>query len=639
MRTFIAACLLIAAGCPVSGTTEPEPTPPEPGAFVAGSAMALLPAPVGIGTAGNSPFGAPPSDSPYAGSFPATHTIFGQPSVKAVALSRGEGFEIVLVRTDMIAIVQQLRDAVIAEVRTRTGRDLDDALIWSATHTHSGPGRFIQGDLYSLITDRFFPLWYDRLITTVADTVVAALDDARPAELGFVMSSAHDGHSDRRCEDGVDYQNDALPIVAVRRDGRIDNIVLSYSLHGTVIGMDDETLSRDVSGGIEEKVENLFDGPGLAMLMNGWAADMAPGSPTLPDAVLSDRPGNYERIERVGVYMQEAVAAALPTLAWTSEPTLLSRTVRYPIGRNEIGYGLGEFPYPFGGVYCQGGNDCVTIEPVPDLDESCVAFPETSPAPMQTLTTVGQLGPAHFATWSGECGTLLAEDLIADMRSQDGVGDTIFFGYTNDYLGYALQESDWWYGGYEASGAMWGPRQGDYMRGRIAEAFAAWKGGGTVSWAEPGVPAGFDRTGGDKVVPEDAIEFGTVAAEVAEGYGPTDVVEWEVLGADPWFGNPVARLQTLYGVDWTDVTTVSGRTVDSSTMAFWVELAVDPEWDDAAGFTTPRRFRWRFHFPLAQREPGWPGPQGGVFRFAVALPDGAGGSEEVASAPFTVAMP
>ena len=66
---------------------------------------------------------------------------------------------------------------------------------------------------------RFFPESYERIVSSAADTVMAAYEDLAPARVGYVMGSCADAHKDRRCEDGRDYTNDTMPILAVERDG------------------------------------------------------------------------------------------------------------------------------------------------------------------------------------------------------------------------------------------------------------------------------------------------------------------------------------------------------------------------------------------------------------------------------------
>ena len=143
----IALLVLVLAlvGCPAES---------ELGPLQAGTAQVRMPLPLGIGTMGyNGLFGTPSSPTPYADRYPGTIQMHGHPNFTAVALSRGVDAELIFLRSDTIAVVQQLRDAVVVELEARTGRNYAHALVVSATHTHSGPGRVIQGGLYDLIAD------------------------------------------------------------------------------------------------------------------------------------------------------------------------------------------------------------------------------------------------------------------------------------------------------------------------------------------------------------------------------------------------------------------------------------------------------------------------------------------------------
>ncbi|MCK6530295.1 neutral/alkaline non-lysosomal ceramidase N-terminal domain-containing protein [Myxococcota bacterium] len=612
--------------------------PPEPGPFMAGSAEARLPAPLGIGTAGFNGIGQGPSPTPYAVSFPGTTRIHGHPGIKVLALSRGAGFELVLVRLDMVAVREELRGAVVAEVLARTGRDLDDALVIGATHTHSGPGRFIQGALYEVITDRFFTAFYERLVDEIAGAIVAAFDDLAPAELGTTVVDLAGAHEDRRCEDGLDYVNDAMPMLAVSREGRITDLALVYAIHGTVLGVSDLTLSQDASGGIEEKVEQSFDHPVRVMLLNSWAGDMSPGDPErTPEGPLSPVPSDYERMDRLGAFVADALGPALSGITTTAEPEIAGRSFRYPISRAEIGYGEEEFPYEWGGVYCDSPDaTCDEVTNIEDLDHRCIPFPETSPGPLQSMFTVGRVGSLDFVTWGGECTTGLAEKAIATLQQASGAADdVVFFGYANDYMGYQLEEEDWWHGGYEASGSMWGPRQGEYMLERLVQSFAAWKEGAELPFAQPAPAPLYDLTGGEPWVPEEATEVGTIAEAPAASYGPADIATFEVNGADPWWGAPRAFLQREDGA-FADVLLGNGEPLDSDSYAWFVDLAPEPGYADV-DYPSPRRFAWRFSLALARHAPGLDTPlAGGTFRFRVEVPDGDGGTVEAFSDPFEV---
>lgn len=632
MRRFLAplAALCLLAACPEPG--------PQPGPFVAGSATVRMSVPLGIGTAGYGFAGAPSNPSPYADLYPGTDRIHGHPTFTALALSRGEGFELILVRSDMIAVVQQLRDAVVAELLQRTGRDLDDALVIGATHTHAGPGRFIQGGLFHLIADHFVPAFYTGLVSSMADAVEQAIADQSPAELGVAIAQAPGGHSDRRCEDGVERTNDALGLLAVRKEGRVTALVLNYAIHGTVLDTEDFTLGKDVAGAIEEHVARTFDHPVDVMMFNAWGGDVAPSAAgTPPEVPLSPLPGGYDAMDEIGLYVASAVQEAMPALAWSAEPPLQARSYRYPIGHESIGYDWGEFDYDWGAVYCDTPDaTCDEVLVHPDLVDGCIPFPEDSPAPSQSVLTVGQVGPAHFTTWGGECGTELAEQAMAAMRGHDGVEQVLFLGYADDYLGYQLTYDDWWHGGYEASGGMWGPRQGEYMARVQGEAFAHWIGDmEALPFEEPAPPPAFDLAGGVVWTWEDALDAGTVFAQPAASYPATGVATFAVRGSDPGLGAPVAVLQREVGAEWQDVDGDDGRSWDSDGQGFWVDLSVAPTYEETPG-PVPRTFLWTFSMPLTTRGARFGEETLARFRFRAIVPLGGGDEAEVASEPFAI---
>ncbi len=644
MRCLFAVLALLLAACPA---VEDEVPPPctedtsEPGEFQAGVAEVRMPVPLGIGVSGNGGIGGPNSPSPYARRYAGTTRIHGHPTFKAIAMSRGIGHELVLVRSDMIATVQQLRDAAVAEVLERTGRDLDDGLMIGATHTHAGPGRFIEGTLFAVIADEFLPAFYKRLVASLADVIIAALDDLGPAEFGYVMAQAPEAHEDRRCEDLEDYTNDTTPLIAVKKAGEVVGLVVSYAIHGTVIGIDDLTLSADVSGAIEEGVEDSFDHPVTVMMLNSWAADVSPGNPAMtPVPMPSPQASHMERFERVGAYMGEIVQSALATMETTSEPVIESRTARFPINRTALGYTGTEFLYEWGAIYCSSAWDsCDELQVLETLDEACIPMPEDSPAPMQSMFTVGQLDGLHFSTWSGEAGTHLAEGLIENMQAEEGVEDVVFFGYGNDYVGYALEEEDWWHGGYEASGAFWGPKQGEYMRDVQQEIFRQRNEPvcGVLPWEEP-APAPLFQVPPDAAWDvEEALDFGVVSVQPEASYPTDGVATFTVHGSEPWLGAPLARLQRQDDSEWVDVLRSGGKPLASDSYGYWVDIATEPSWqetrdDNGAVLHSARVFQWTVSMKITRRgfaaEPG-------TYRFAVDLPTEAG-SDEVLTEPFEV---
>lgn len=594
--------------------------------------------PLGIGTAGYNGIGAASSPSPYVKFFPATTRLHGHPTLKAVVLSRGPGFRVVFVRTDQIAVAQQLRDSVLAELYQRTGIDFDDSLILAATHTHAGPGRFLQGDAYSVATDTFFPDFYQRLVTALADVVTAAYDDLDAAELGYVLASSKEAHSDRRCEDLTDYTNDTMPLVVVRKQGQVSAVIVSYAVHGTVLGIKDLTLSQEVSGAIEEKIAELFDHPVDVMFLNSWAADMSPGNPELPGSPEpSLQPRGFDRMDRVGAYVAAAAKAALEELETTVDPVIDSQTRRYVIDRSTIGYASEEFPYEYGALFCSAdGESCDELMHLEAIDRTCFGLSASEPAPNQSVFTVGQLGDLHFVTWGGEPSTSLAESVIDKVSAFDGVGEVLFVGYANDYLGYQLLEEDWYHGGYEAAGGMWGPKQGAFMSDRLLQTFDHFKTGASLPFVEPLPPETFSTADAIGLVAEEANERGSIAEQPAETYNPGDVVQVAIYGPDPWVGAPTALLQRQGTSDFADLIHTNATAYDSNGYGFWIDLETEPSYAETID-RVARHFKWTFHMPLRRSAGGLPGSLTGTFRFRLLIPTKEGDVLEVTSGPFTVA--
>ena len=609
---------------------------PDPGEFRAGVATVKMPAPLGIGTSGYGALGADPSFTPFADTYPGTTRSHGALTFKAVALSRGDHYEVVFVRSDTVGVFQHLREAVIDELEVRLGRDMDDALVIGGNHSHSGPGRMIDSEgVLTLLADTFFPEFYDNMVDALADVVEMALLDLAPAQVGFAMGSSNTAHHDRRCENdalSVIQENPALPIIAVQRDGQLDALVMSYGHHGTILGIDDLTLCPDMGGIAEMKIAEQFDHPVQVILFNAFGGDMSPGDEDIdPGAVGATQPDGYDKMEGLGIVLADAITPELDSIVYTDAPAIRAATRRIPIDRDILGYTVDEFPYPNGGVYCGGAGDgnCEDDTPIPEMDQACVPFPEDEPAPDLTVVTVGQIDEMYFVTGTGEWVTNLADNLLGDMSAAAGTDDLMFIGYAQDYTGYSLTEDDWWQGGYETGGTLWGPKQGNHFAARSAEVFQTFVDPTIpLPYTEPDPVEPFSGYTYDPYVTEVGLGAGGVDEDVPGSVGATDVVEFTVLGGDPWLGIPVATLEQDTGSGFSAVQRNDGTNVTSEGYEFWVDLTTDPSYADTMP-SAIRTFYWTFHFPVSHRAPTTLPALSGDLRFRVAIPSTEGEVEAV----------
>jgi hypothetical protein len=642
-RRWLVFPLLIAGlGVPAcsSDTSEEEPYKPDPlppaEAFQAGVAELKMPVPVGIGTMGFGGIGQEPSITPFADQYPGTTKQQMALNCRAVALSRGPSYRTVLVKCDTVGIFQHLREAVLDAVQARIGEDLDNGLVLAGNHTHSGPGRLVPlGGIYEMLSDTFFSEFYDRLVASLADLVVRAIDDLTPAELGSVMAYSADGHNDRRCEnDPLDQiqKRDDLPIVAIKRNGIIDAVVMSYAYHGTILDIGDLTLSGDMGGTVEAKIEERFDHPVAVLFFNAWGGDAAPGDANIdPNATGGAQPDKFDRMEALGDRIADVVMPNVETLTFTNEPEIRSETYRAAISREAIGYPEGVFPYPNGGVYCGFGGDgsCTEISRKEKQDKMCLDFGADQAPPKQTLFTVGRVGAMFFTSATGEWTTFLADQLVNHISEETGGADVMFIGYANDYTGYCTAEQDWWQGGYEAAGGMWGPGQGDYLLKRGKQIFTHYhRRNAPLPFEEPAPVEPFSGYSGVPYVAEQGLSVGEIAVDVPATASKTDVVTFTVLGTDPWFGNPIAVLEKEVNGSFEPVLRKTGEPVDSDGYELWLELTTNPTYADEMP-ASEREFAWAFHFPVSHRVPAGFEPLDGSYRFAVTIPTDANGGTQV----------
>lgn len=634
--SLLAALALVALpGCKDDPAATPAPTDsgpaPEPGPLTAGFAKARIPAPVGIGTVGYGPFGAPSSPSPFSTIYPGTTGLSMHPEIKVTAISRGEGFEVVFVRVDAVGMFQQLRRAVVLELQERTGRDLDDALVFGATHTHSGPGRVIDGGgLFDIIADQYHPEFYDRFVNAMADTIEAALDDLQPARVATSAGYSAEAHKDRRCEDGhPDYENGTTPFIAIERDGELQGIVATYAVHGTALSIDDLMLSQDVFGAMETALEDHFDHPVDVLVMNAWAADMAPSSGEIPLQEGGPLHDGLASAARTGWQFAEDLAPTVTgELAWEDEPVVDVQVHRARIDRDVIGYEDGVFPHVYGAVYCEKEGECAVTEPIEGLDQDCLPFNEMFPAPNQTVFSAGQVGDLHLITFPGEPGTRLAEQVIADIQAQDPhITDVMFVGYGQDYLGYSILEDDWWQGGYEAGGHLWGPRQGEYLADVAVQVMGLYTGSAS-GLDEPDPITPFDEPSYTPYEAEEAVAAGDAVAQPGAVLAPSDAVVFAVNGLAPWLGAPLA---TVHAADGSAVLRANGEPWTSDEQPFVWSLTVAPSYAETLD-PQPRTFTWSLSFPVRHPVPDTFALEPGDYTVQIALPDGT----VVESEPFSV---
>ncbi|HVK99827.1 MAG TPA: neutral/alkaline non-lysosomal ceramidase N-terminal domain-containing protein [Dongiaceae bacterium] len=197
---------------------------------------------------------------------------------RAFYLKPAQGEPILLLQADLPASSLVLHHAVAQRIATHTDIGLHN-LSLHVTHTHSGPGQYMDSDFYNAFGSNkpgFDPALFDFLVRQMADAVIAAYESRRPAKIAIGTAEIYGATKNRamgayvRNENVTDKREDAAAalqavnplITLVRIDARTDagdykplGAFSSFAIHGTGIPPFTKPYHGDVWTFFERELE------------------------------------------------------------------------------------------------------------------------------------------------------------------------------------------------------------------------------------------------------------------------------------------------------------------------------------------------------------------------------------------------
>jgi len=274
----------------------------------------------------------PPIDGPMAGYSTrgenVSKGIHDRLYAEALVLDDGST-KLAIVSIDLIGIVKESTENIKAMVRDRTG--IDHILI-VASHTHSGPAH-----------------WSQDIERKIAEAIVQANRNLKPARMGVGVGEVREGHNRRMIRtDGslmmfwrnrnriptnpVDYQLGVIRIEG--SDGPIATLV-NFTCHPVVAGPENLLYSADYPGAMKRMVKNEIGGE--VMYLSGSSGDINPFWDKTPP-----NEGAFEQIEKMGRAIADEVLKVsnhiidykeTPKVSFKNEVILLAS--RQDIARSE----------------------------------------------------------------------------------------------------------------------------------------------------------------------------------------------------------------------------------------------------------------------------------------------------------------
>jgi hypothetical protein len=407
-RRALAAALLVAASASVASADAAAP-------LFAGFAVEPLPAPGGGPLAGYGGW----RDRRAEG-------MLDPPEARALVLERGE-LRVALVALDVLIA----RPDLVERVRAGTSDLALDALALVATHTHSGPGGYVDGWLAGRVTGGSFDAEAGpRLAAAATRAVRRAADALAPARASAALGSL--AMATNRSAPGGPRER-ALPVLHVEwRDARPPLAVFAYGAHATALPPASRIYSADWVGAARAWLEARGK---RALFLPGPLGDQAPSSehgPLWPE----DQALQRAQVAEIGARVGDAVFGAIAG-AEASDDTLrvVERRARPPALRARRFCALWWLAPVTGGALEAFASDDARLQAV-------------------------RLGDARLVLLPAEPASALGQSI----RERAGGGGPLFVvAHANDWLGYAVTPEAWESGSYESCLSLHGPEWGPWL--------------------------------------------------------------------------------------------------------------------------------------------------------------------------------
>jgi neutral ceramidase len=329
----------------------------------------------------------------------------------ALYLRSGEG-QAMFLANDLIHVSKRFVADVRGGITAQTGVP-GEAIMITATHTHSGP---VMVDHVSNAADPTVPKADRDYLAWTAQQMIAAacaaFKAARPAEVGLAVARARGVGTNRH--DPAGPADPEVPVLMARAldGGTPIAAMLIYAMHPTVLHEDSTLLSGDFPFFTRRFLQKRGLGAACPILYhNGASGNQSPRHVT--------RGNTFAEAQRLGELLGQAVADALPAVAFTHEAPITVRrrfvelTLRRMPDEAAAQRALADACAQFARLKREGAPraalrtaecDVFGAEETAELARAAVdgrlaqAAAGCSPAEIQLI----QLGPWMFVGWPGE---------------------------------------------------------------------------------------------------------------------------------------------------------------------------------------------------------------------------------------------
>lgn len=231
---------------------------------------------------------------------------------------RRDGTQVLLLANDVIFVSKAHAAEIRRRIRERTGIR-EDAIMITATHTHSGP---LMAECISNAADPVVPApdarYLELFTTQVVTAAEAAVRSAVPAEIGFALARSEGVGTNRH--DPAGPADPDVPVLVTRSlaTGIPIACLLVCAMHPTVLHEDSKLISADFPGFTRRFLRQQALPPSCPVLYHqGASGNQSPRHVT--------RANTFAEAQRLGEILGRQVAAALAGVTYQRAAVLQVR--------------------------------------------------------------------------------------------------------------------------------------------------------------------------------------------------------------------------------------------------------------------------------------------------------------------------
>jgi len=321
-------------------------------------------------------------------------------------------------------------------------------IIFSSSHTHSGPAAVTEEFLWSVAPamDLVVPELQEYLAMYEAEALIQAYNSLQPAVVGIGMTNLTGVTTNRRASISPYVQPWTIdPHLGVIRvdtvSGNIIGTLWNFAIHGVCYGPDNMLYSGDIMGVANTMIEEAIGG--VALFMNGDAGDIDPG----PGMCNSAPNFNGSTI------MANTVVGLRSNITTYSTIDFEGVTQYVPFGPTNLNATFQRFDN------CSTGGplDVCTLCRILDCDLNAHMYSnwiENDPRFTAFRFTINDVNTV-ITSMPGEALVELGWWVRNDTKDLN-FDITFLAGYSNSHMGYFATPNEYDIGGYESQLTLWG---------------------------------------------------------------------------------------------------------------------------------------------------------------------------------------